>query len=66
MIGAFKSRAAIACNRLLDRAGVPFWQRDYYEHIIRDEEELARTRDYILSNPAFRAEEIDTSGAQRC
>jgi putative transposase len=28
------------------------WQRDYFEHIIRDEEELRRVREYIRSNPA--------------
>jgi REP element-mobilizing transposase RayT len=29
-----------------------FWQRNYYEHIIRNEEELAEVREYILNNPA--------------
>ena len=28
------------------------WQRNYYEHIIRSEEELGRIRDYIINNPA--------------
>jgi putative transposase len=28
------------------------WQRNYYEHIIRDEESLNRIREYILNNPA--------------
>jgi len=28
------------------------WQRNYYEHIIRDEESLNRIRQYILDNPA--------------
>ena len=28
------------------------WQRNYYEHIIRDEEELDRIRRYIIDNPA--------------
>lgn len=28
------------------------WQRNYYEHIIRDEESLIRIRQYILDNPA--------------
>ena len=27
------------------------WQRNYYEHIIRSEEELLRVRDYINGNP---------------
>lgn len=28
------------------------WQRNYYEHIIRDEHELNRIRVYIINNPA--------------
>lgn len=28
------------------------WQRNYYEHIIRDEKSLERIRDYIINNPA--------------
>lgn len=27
------------------------WQRNYYEHIVRNEEELNRIREYIISNP---------------
>ncbi len=30
--------------------GIPVWQRNYYEHIIRNEEELALIRDYIANN----------------
>ncbi len=27
------------------------WQRNYYEHIIRDDESLNRIREYIVNNP---------------
>jgi putative transposase len=30
---------------------LPIWQRNYYEHIIRDENELGRVRQYIADNP---------------
>ena len=50
-IRAFKSIAAIAINRLLGRVGQPLWQRNYYEHIIRDDESLNRIREYIFTNP---------------
>jgi len=33
-----------------------FWQRNYYEHVIRDEKELNQTTDYILANPSRRGE----------
>ena len=28
------------------------WQRNYWEHIVRDENELTRIRQYIRNNPA--------------
>ena len=33
------------------------WQRNYYEHIIRSENELNRIREYIINNPARWAED---------
>lgn len=43
-----------ASTRLIRQAGTPdfAWQRNYYEHIVRDEESLNRIRQYILDNPA--------------
>ena len=28
------------------------WQRNYYEHVIRDEHDLNGIREYIINNPA--------------
>ena len=47
----FKSISAVTVNRRFDRPGVPVWQRNYYEHIIRDEKELHSIREYIRYNP---------------
>ena len=33
------------------------WQRGYYEHIVRNEDDLSRVRHYIESNPALWAED---------
>ncbi|MDP3028878.1 MAG: transposase [Deltaproteobacteria bacterium] len=55
----FKSIAAININRLLERTGRPLWQRNYYEHIIRNEEDLNRIREYITNNPTRWAEDED-------
>ena len=30
----------------------PIWQRNFYEHIIRNEDELNAIREYIRCNPA--------------
>ncbi|MBI5635157.1 MAG: transposase [Nitrospirae bacterium] len=49
---AFKARCAHAINQIRNTTGVPLWQRNFYEHIIRSEDELNRTRQYIRENPA--------------
>jgi REP element-mobilizing transposase RayT len=33
------------------------WQRNYYDRIVRDEDELSRIREYIAVNPARWAED---------
>jgi len=57
VIGAFKS---ITTNEYIrnvkNKNWVPFnkhfWQRNYYEHVIRDDHDLNRIREYIVNNPA--------------
>ena len=56
VIGAFKSRVTVEYIRGVKTFGwTPFdrrlWQRNYYEHIIRNEEALNRIRRYIVENP---------------
>jgi hypothetical protein len=31
--------------------GVPIWQRNYYEHVIRNDKDLQNKTDYIEANP---------------
>ncbi|TMG03749.1 MAG: transposase [Chloroflexi bacterium] len=57
VVSAFKSLSAINCNRILGRADRPFWQRNYYERIVRNEAELNRVRQYIRDNPEKWAED---------
>jgi putative transposase len=52
VIRAFKSISAIAVNRIRSTNGQPLWQRNYFERVIRDADELARIRQYIADNPA--------------
>ncbi len=49
---AFKTFSARRVNELRGTLGIPLWQRGYYEHIICDEQDLNRIREYILNNPA--------------
>jgi len=48
---AFKSFSARRINAFRQMPGVPVWQRNYYERIIRGDEELNRIRQYIQENP---------------
>ena len=47
----FKSVSTRKINRLRNNPGCPVWQRNYYERVIRDDNELVRAREYIVNNP---------------
>jgi REP element-mobilizing transposase RayT len=49
---AFKSASTKRINELRHTPGTSVWQRNYYEHVIRNEDELKAIREYILGNPA--------------
>lgn len=48
----FKSISTRRINQLCDTPGERFWQRGYYDRIIRNRQELDRIRKYIIENPA--------------
>jgi len=48
----FKSISTRKMNAARGMLGMPLWQRGFYEHVIRNEEELRAIREYILCNPA--------------
>jgi len=52
IVAYFKYKSAKEMN-LLDNIGTvtKFWQRNYYEHVIRNETDLQNKTDYIKSNP---------------
>jgi len=52
IVRAFKTLSARRVNRVRDTPGTPLWQRNYYEHIIRDDRSLNEIREYIMNNPA--------------
>jgi putative transposase len=51
IIGSFKAFSAREINKIRKLKGVPVWQRNYYERIIRTETELDYVRQYIVNNP---------------
>jgi hypothetical protein len=52
IVGSFKSAVTKRINEERGTPGAIMWQRNYYEHVIRDEESLNSTRLYIQNNPA--------------
>ena len=55
IVGAYKSLVANGClaifkskNEIMGK----LWQRNYYEHIIRDEQSYQTISNYIVNNPA--------------
>jgi putative transposase len=52
IVGQFKSVTTKGINRTRNSPGAPVWQRDYFEHVVRDESDLERIRRYITENPA--------------
>ena len=51
IVRAFKARCTHMINNVRNTPGLPVWQRNYYEHVIRDEKELDAIREYIRFNP---------------
>ena len=51
IVQAWKSYTAKRANELLGRDGV-FWAREYYDRMVRGEEDLNRTIEYVVTNPA--------------
>jgi putative transposase len=51
IIGGFKSATTRNINTSRETIGSTIWQRNYYEHIIRDEKALINIQQYIRNNP---------------
>ena len=51
IIGYVKMNTAKRINQSRNTPGARVWQRNYYEHIIRNETEINQMREYITQNP---------------
>jgi REP element-mobilizing transposase RayT len=51
VLHSWKSFSAKQANQILGLQG-QFWQREYYDHLIRNEEEFWRALRYVADNPA--------------
>ena len=50
VVQSWKTYSANRANALLQRAGT-FWQREYFDRVIRDDWDLEKTVEYVLANP---------------
>ena len=51
IVAYFKYQTTKRINEFRETPGIRVWQRNYYEHVIRNENELSKTRQYIQENP---------------
>jgi putative transposase len=51
LMAGFKSAVTKRINTIRKLPGTPVWQRNYYEHVIRDEDDYNRIIEYISANP---------------
>ena len=59
VVGAYKGAVTQRIRRIGGECRNPVWQRNYYDHIVRDEDELCRIRQYIADNPLCWDEDHD-------
>ena len=50
-VRALKTFSARKINNCRNHPGCPVWQRNYYERVVRNENELHEIREYIINNP---------------
>lgn len=50
-VSGFKGATTRHIHRLRNSPGETVWQRNYYEHVIRNEASLERIREYVADNP---------------
>jgi putative transposase len=57
IVRGFKARCTHVINKNRQTPGAPVWQRNYYEHVIRNEADYTRIAEYVADNPRRWAED---------
>jgi len=63
IVRGFKTFSSRRINEMRKTPGMKLWQRNYYEHVIRNDRSLAAIREYIVNNP--RKWELDRENPNR-
>ncbi|MGZ2369415.1 transposase [Ancylomarina sp. YFZ004] len=51
ILGKFKQQTSKQINIVRNTSGIKNWQSNYHDHIIRNDDEYQRIRNYIINNP---------------
>ena len=51
IVRGYKTFSSRRINEIRGKPGEPTWQKNYWEHIIRNQDSFERIRNYIISNP---------------
>ena len=65
IVRSFKAVTTRRINFERKTPGLPVWQRNYYEHVIRGEDQLERIRRYIVDNPLQWKRDLENPNASR-
>jgi len=65
VVAYFKYQSTKRINELRNTAGIPVWQRNYYERVIRNDREFNAVRDYIQRNPLNWARDHENPQSRR-
>ena len=65
VIQNYKSISNRMINRFFETPGISIWQRNFYDHIIRNDEELEKIREYIYNNPSHWNEDVENKSYKK-
>ncbi|HHT9141542.1 MAG TPA: hypothetical protein ACFYEJ_01645 [Candidatus Wujingus californicus] len=51
IVAYYKYQTSKIIDQIRNTVGMSVWQRNYYEHVIRNEKDLNQIREYIANNP---------------
>jgi REP element-mobilizing transposase RayT len=51
MVRGFKSAVGKRMNEIANTPSAAVWQRNYFEHVIRDDDDYNRIAEYVENNP---------------
>ena len=66
VVGSLKSYSTRTINKLRSNSTPPVWQRGFYEHVLRPEEDINDYRQYIEENPLkWHLDELNAGGGKK-